>query len=459
MKLHFLGGVREVTGSRHLLETGGISFLLDCGLFQGHREETRLKNEKFPFSPREIDALILSHAHIDHSGNIPTLVKQGFKGDIYATFATRDLSMAMLRDSAKIQEKDAEFLNTKRGESVEPLYTLSEVDMAAEKFSSFNYHKPFEVAANIKVQFFEAGHVLGAALSLLTIKEKGKEIKIGYLVDLGRKRLPILRDPELINGLDYIIMESTYGNRVHQDISEARRDLGEVVRRTYERGGKIIIPAFALERTQELVYYLHKLHLEKKIPKLPIYVDSPLAVNITEIFRLHPECFDKEINEVFAREEDPFGFGGLVYIREVEKSKALNDDPRPAIIISASGMCENGRILHHLKNNIEDERNTILIVGFMARHTLGRRIMEREKEVRIFNRLYKLKAEVVVMDSFSAHADQQDILNYLSKVSPGVKGVFFVHGEENESLTIAELVKEKMGLNTMVPQPGEVVEL
>jgi len=464
VKLTFFGAVRTVTGSLHLIDTGSSRIILDCGLYQGRRRESRQRNENPPIPPALPQALILSHAHIDHCGNIPTFVKLGYKGPIHATFATRDLCTAMLRDSAHIQEKDAEYLNKKlarRGEEpITPLYRMEDAERSLKLFRGYNYRQPFYPTPDICITFYDAGHVLGSALTCIEVDNGKKPLRIGYIVDLGRRNLPILRDPEIIQGLDYMIIESTYGNRTHTPIEQARDELRDVVRRTVERGGKIIIPAFALERTQELVYCLHELWEAGEIPEIPIFVDSPLAVNVTEIFRMHPECFDEETNRYLLQNEDPFGFGRLQYIRDVEDSKALNYDTRPMIIISASGMCESGRILHHLKNNIENSKNTILIVGFMAQNTLGKRLVDRVGRVKIFGEEYRLKAEVVVMNSFSAHADKEDLLNYVKKsASARLKGIFIVHGDEDQSLALREHLHDAGFENAYVPQPGDVAEL
>ncbi|OIN98008.1 hypothetical protein AUJ66_01790 [Candidatus Desantisbacteria bacterium CG1_02_38_46] len=416
--LQFLGGVREVTGSMHLIEIRGKKFLIDCGFFQGRREESRKRNENFPFNPESIDALIVSHAHIDHTGNIPNLVKQGFKGNIYSTIATRNLCSVMLKDSAHIQEQDAKYINKEHHLKymlpVQPLYNIEDVEKSMELFISIPYGRSFNVSQDLTITFFDAGHILGAALTVLDIKQDGRQTRLGYIVDLGRKGLPILSDPVVVNGLDTVIMESTYGDRLHGKIEDGESELRDVINRTYKRGGKVIIPAFSLERTQEVLYFLRRLIDKKQIPALPVYVDSPLAINVTEVFRLHSECFDRESQYMLVHGEDPFSFEGLHYVRRVEDSKAIQFDPQPMIIISASGMCEAGRILHHLKNNIEDSRNSIAIISFMAQHTLGRRIVEREKKVKIFGKEYELKAEVATINAFSSHADQKELIEYVA---------------------------------------------
>jgi metallo-beta-lactamase family protein len=463
MKIKFLGGVQTVTGSRHLIEVKGKSFLIDSGLFQGHRDQARLINENPQLDPSRIEAIILSHAHIDHSGNLPTFTRLGFRNPIHTTVATCDLSHAMLRDSAYIQEKDVEFLNKKlkrkKKPLVSPLYTMQDAEAALAMFVGVGYRKVFSLSQELKVEFFEAGHVLGSALTLLEITEDTLQPKrLGYIVDLGRKGLPFLKDPEFIPDLDYMIIESTYGGRLHKDFSQVQNELSEVVNRTFKRKGKIIIPAFALERTQELVWCLNDLWTKQRIPQIPVYVDSPLAINITDIFRLHPECFDSKTKNMLLMGRNPFGFENVIYSRSTEESKALNELKKPAIIISASGMCENGRILHHLRHNIENPKNTILVVGYMAQDTLGRKIVEKEKKVKIFGEDHKLKAEVVVINAFSGHADREDLLNYVKQAKKSLKKVFVVHGDPDQSEALAQGIKE-WGIEAYVPGVGDEVEL
>ena len=458
-----MGGVQTVTGSRHLIEVKGKSFLIDSGLFQGHRDEARRINENPQLDLPKIESVILSHAHIDHSGNLPTLARLGFRNPIHTTVVTCDLSNAMLRDSAYIQEKDAEFLNKKlkkkKKPPVNPLYTMADAEAALGLFVGVGYHKVFSLSQEVKVELFDAGHVLGSALALIEITEGAvRPTRLGYIVDLGRAQLPFLKDPEFIPDLDYMIIESTYGNRLHDDFSQIQEELAEVVNRTVKRKGKIIIPAFALERTQEIVWSLHELWTKQAIPQVPIYDDSPLAINITEIFRLHPECFESKTKNMLLMGRDPFGFENIRYARSKEESQSLNDLKKPAIIISASGMCENGRILHHLRHNIESPKNTILVVGYMAQDTLGRKIVEKEKKVKIFGEDYKLKAEVVVMNAFSGHADRNDLLKYVSKTKESLKKVFVVHGDPDQSEALAQGIKE-LGVEAYVPSVGDEAEL
>lgn len=465
MKIKFCGADKEVTGSKHLLEIGDKKILLDCGLFQGHRKEAEEKNRHFLFNPAELDAVILSHAHIDHSGLIPLLVKQGFKGPIFSTFATRDLCNYMLLDSAYIQEKDAEYLNKKlqdRGQPlIEPLYSSQDALDALTHFTAVSYERAFAVTDGVVCSFYDAGHVLGSSLVHLIIydKEKDQHIRLGFTGDLGRKNLPILRDPQILPEVDYLITENTYGDRFHASMLDADKQLEDVINKTIKRGGKILIPAFALERTQEIVYHLNVLWQAKRIPDIPVFVDSPLAANVTEVFANHPECFDADVfKEFISNRKNPFGFGRLQYTHSVEESKALNDLNGPAIIISASGMCENGRILHHLKNNIENPRNTVMIVGYMAKDTLGRKILEKQQIVNIFGESYHLRAEVVEMDAFSAHADRSDLLDYIGKV-PGVKKIFLVHGEEDQATKFKSYLEESGFKDVVVPGLGDEIEI
>jgi metallo-beta-lactamase family protein len=463
VEITFWGAARAVTGSQHLLHVNGKRILLDCGLFQGHRAEAFERNRNLPFDPKGIDAVILSHAHIDHCGNLPSLVKNGFRGEIHCTMATSDLVSIMLRDSAHISQKDAEYVNKKHRRKrlplVEPLYTIEEAEHTLGYLVAHNYNRWFSVVPGVRVLLRDAGHILGSAITILEIDENGQRVRLGFTGDLGRKDLPILRDPVVVQDLDYLITESTYGNRLHEDINQVEGQLAETVVETHSRRGKLIIPAFAVERTQEVIYTLHRLRVAGRIPPLPVYVDSPLAIDATEIFRLHPECFDEEINEFLLREQDPFGFRGLYYTRNVEDSKRLNDMDGPMIIISASGMCEAGRILHHLKNNIEDPRNTVLIVSFQAEHTLGRRLAERREIVRIFGEEYRLRAQVKVIDAFSAHADRDELLWWIGQAKTNLKAAYVVHGEEDQSLALAEAIEGLGVREVVVPYLGDRITL
>lgn len=460
MKLTSYGAAREVTGSKHLLEIGDKRILLDCGIFHGRRKEAEAKNRDFPFDPASIDAVILSHAHIDHSGNIPGLVKQGYTGPIYCTPATKDLCDYMLKDSAYIQEREAEYLNKKKKrkgeELVEPLYVLEDTEIALQQFSGFGYDDPFEPVPGIKVRFRQAGHILGAAI--VVIEAEGK--RIVYTGDLGRKGLAVLKNPYMVDEGDILITEATYGDRLHEPIFEAEEELGDIINRTVEKGGKLIIPAFSLGRTQEMVYGIHKLMNRGRIrPNIPVYVDSPLAVNVTSVFKKHTECYDVETKEEFTeKDKDPFGFHRLEYITDVEDSKSLIKHLGPAIIISASGMCEYGRILHHLKNNIEDHRNTILAVGYMAENTLGRKLIEKHKRVNIFGKPYDVHADIEVMNAYSAHGDRSDLLAFATHMK-GLKKIFIVHGEEGSQMAYKAALQQNGFDWIQIPKPGEEFEL
>jgi len=465
VKVKFCGGVRTVTGSTHLIETSKSKVLIDCGLFQGKRADYYQINNTFTFDPAKVNALIVSHAHIDHCGNIPNFTKQGFHNKIYTTEATADLCKIMLLDSAHIQEENIKFLNKinkrRRLPLRKPLYTTRDAEKSLDLFEGMAYNTKFQVTEDISCTFIDAGHILGSAIIVLNIKAQGeKEINLAYAVDLGRANMPLLKDPVFLpkGFLDYLIIESTYGGRLRGDIQYAEDDLSFYINRTVERGGKVIIPSFALGRSQEIIYYLSELMKGKKIPELPIYVDSPMAVNVTGVFKKHIECFDEEARVMFYHDESPFGIKNLHFTRSVEESKKINDDKSPMIIISASGMCEAGRILHHLKNNIEDEKNMVLIVGYMAKNTLGRRMVERHPRVKIFGVEYNLRAEVEVINAFSAHADKEDLINYVRKSDSSLKGVYIVHGDEDQSTSLLDSLVRR-GYNAHMPQIDEEVEL
>ena len=466
MKIQFIGAVQSVTGSMHIVEVNGFRLLLECGLFQGRRQESYERNRNLPFDAGKIDAMVLSHAHIDHSGNIPNLVRAGFHDNIYATFATRDLCAAMLRDSAHIQEQDAAYLNKHRARQglspVKPIYTQADAAACLSSFVGLGYDRPHLIGPGITLRLCDAGHILGSALVVLDIEENGRKSRLMFSGDLGRKRLPILRDPELVENVDWLILESTYGNREHEPPEQATQTLRRVVTEAFRNGGKIIIPAFAVGRTQELVYDLNCLTEDRKIPRLPIFVDSPLAIDVTEVFRLHPECYDDEVARLIAEtgRDDPFGFSQLCYVRRLEESKELNFLREPAIIISASGMCEAGRILHHLKNNIEDPRNTILITGWQAENTLGRRIVERQPQVKIFGEMYQLRAKVEVITGYSAHADHTELLDYVRTIKGDtLKQIYLVHGEPEASRALGQNLQEMGGFKVVVPAPLDTVEI
>jgi metallo-beta-lactamase family protein len=463
MEIEFLGAARTVTGSKHLVRTKHAIILLDCGLFQGRRRESIERNRSLGIDARSLSAVVLSHAHIDHSGALPILAKQGYGGPIYATPATRDLCAAMLADAAAIQDSDARFINKQidRGESdmerVEPLYDEDDVLRVLGLTIGVPYHRPIPIAQGITLTFFDAGHVLGSAITALDIEEDGTNKRIVFTGDLGRKRIPILRDPECPPGTDVLLMESTYGDRLHAPIEEMDAMLAAVLARVYERGGKVVIPSFALERAQEIVFALKALERQGKMPPMPVYVDSPLTVKITDVFKLHPECFDAETRRLITGTDSPFEFDRLRYVSSSEDSKRIDADPQPAIVISASGMCEAGRILHHLKATVEDPKNAVLIVGFQAPHTLGRRIVEHRPRVKIFGVERDLRAEVVVMNGFSAHADQRDLVEFVAdaKKTGRVQSVLLVHGEPGPQAALAELLRKDGVQAVWAPAAGE----
>jgi metallo-beta-lactamase family protein len=440
------GAAEEVTGSKHFLSSRGRTMMVDCGAFQGRRESSDRKNREWPFDQKTVDAVVLTHAHYDHCGLLPLLVSRGYRNSIYATPATRDLAELILLDSARIQSKDLEYLlkRAKHNSGLvikEPLYSEDDVKRSLQRFVPVFYHRPFKPAEGFQVTFYDAGHILGSALAL--VETDG--LCVGFSGDLGRKGLPIIRDPEMLPPVDYLVMESTYGNRLHKSMDDTLDLLADTINRTAERGGKIVVPAFAVERTQEMIFCIHLLYDQKKIPKFPIFVDSPMAVNATTIFRMHQECFDEETKRAFLDHADnPFGFNDLHYITDKVDSQKLNDLRGPAMIISSSGMCESGRILHHLAHTIGDARNTVLVVGYMAENTLGRKIVEKWTHVPIFNESFALNAEVKVLNSFSGHADYSEILGYVSRLDKArLKKIFLVHGEKAAQENLAKLLEEK----------------
>lgn len=471
MKVTFWGATRTVTGSMHELTVDGKRYLLDCGLYQGRRQEAFDRNRRLPFFGGSVDAVVVSHAHIDHTGNLPSLGRVGFEGPIYATPATADLCQWMLKDSAYLQERDAEFLN-KRWErrksfrnggnsngGVEALYTVEDAERVLGLFEETDYHERRQLSDALSFEYYDAGHLLGSAATLLRHQRGARETKLLFSGDVGRKGLPIIRDPESISEADYLIMESTYGNRLHKQDEIVVNKLAGIINRTAQRGGRVIVPAFAVGRTQQLVLLLHELANRKEIPDIPIFVDSPLAVNATEAYRRHPECFDEETKTYLENGSDPFGFRRLRYVREAAESKALNDLRGPMVVISASGMAEGGRILHHLRNNIGDPRNTILIVGFQAENTLGRKIVDRQVEVPIFGEPMRVRAEVVTLNELSGHADQRELLHWMKPFAGQLKKVFLVHGEPTQALPLADAIREMFDIETHVPERGESFDL
>ena len=445
MRINFHGAAHTVTGSQHLLEINGKKLLLDCGMYQGKRAEAYARNVNFKYAPNSVDAVILSHAHIDHSGNLPNLVKQGYEGNIFVTHATKDITSTMLADSGHIQESDAEFVNKKRAqrgeEPVEPLYTKADAEEVAGMFAGVDYVQAFEPIPGVVARFYEAGHILGSAGVSLEIEEKGRKIHLWFSGDIGRYNLPLLRDPVLPTHADYMIMECTYGDKSHNDPAMAFDEFQKVVKRTVERGGKVIVPAFAVGRTQEIVYHLNQMMYEGDVPHVPVYVDSPLAVKASDIFKNHLECFDDETKEFVRESRHPaLDFPMLNYIRSVEDSKALNERTDPMVIISASGMAETGRVVHHIRNNIENPRNTICIVSWQAPETLGRRLADREPEVRIFGDIYKRNCEVATIGGLSGHAGQDLLVKYAVGVKESVKDIYLVHGEEKQAMPLKGLL-------------------
>ena len=462
MILQFWGATKTVTGSLHYLQTNGKRFILDCGLYQGHRDEAESINRNIPIKRLdELDYLFLSHAHIDHSGNIPTLVKSGFRGKIVTTEATADLISLMLFDSAYIQGKDIEYVNRKRKKKglppKEPLYEKEDVEAALQLLEPIQYEKWFEVSKNVRVIFYEAGHILGSAVILVEVQEDNRRKRLLFTGDIGRNNLPIIRDPYQVRNVDYLITESTYGGRYHRPYKEVSSELLDLIKTTYKKRGKIVIPAFSVGRTQEIVYEIQNLYERKELPDIPIFVDSPLSVNVTEIFKRHPECYDEETLKIIQNNENPFGFERLRYVKDVQESMQLNDINEPCIIISASGMCEAGRILHHLKNSISDKKNVILIVGYQAQGTLGRRLVEKRKIVRIFGEEYKRRADVVVLNEFSSHADRGDLLNYAK--NSGAEKIFCVHGDPEQIEKFVQGLKELDRKEINVPERGDIFEL
>ena len=465
MRIRFHGAAQTVTGSQHLLEINGYKLLLECGLYQGRRKESYARNRHFFFDPTTIDAVILSHAHIDHSGNLPHLVKKGFEGPIFATPATAHLGNIMLLDSGHIHESDAKYINKKRLKKgkppIEPLYTQEDAAAVAPLFSTAHYEKSFEPVPGVTARFVDAGHILGSAAVILNIQEGKKKFRLWFSGDIGRRDLPLLKDPVLPYDVDYLLMECTYGDKPHNHPDQAFEELRQVVSETIRRGGKVIIPAFAVGRTQELVYCFHQMLENGDIPRIPVYVDSPLAVNASDIFRAHPYVFDDETQDFIQRNRHhaALGFDLLTYTRSVEESKAINFVKGPAIIISASGMAETGRILHHLRNNIGSPENTILIVSWQAPHTLGRRLANRDEKVKIFGEVYHRKAQIATIGGLSAHAGQHFLLEYALASRDQLKKIFLVHGEERGAKPLMEKLGTAGISKVYFPGPGTVLEI
>lgn len=461
MQITFLGAAMTTTGSMHLIEANGSRILLDCGLYQGRRKEAFERNRNLPIEPGSLDACVLSHAHIDHSGNMPTLVTKGYHGSIYATPATRDLCEIMLMDSAYLQERDVEYVNRKRKRKhknlFEPLYRQEDIPGTLAQFERLAYGTAAEIAPGVVITFHDAGHILGSALTTIDITESGTTRRLLFTGDMGRWDMPILRDPVVVSDVDLLITESTYGNRLHPQHEDVKASLVELCDKIIERSSHLIIPSFSVGRTQELLYLMHELWAEGRMGDIPVYIDSPLSTKATKIYDDHPECYDQEMLRLIRRHEDPFSMDRAICTANVQESKKLNHMAGPLVIISASGMCEGGRILHHLKNNIEDEDNVILFVGYQAEHTLGRRIVKNQSPFRIFGDEYELRAEVRSIQALSAHADRDELLRYFRQMGPKVERAFVVHGEPDQSQPFAESLRALGARDVLVPEPGQTV--
>ena len=463
MEIRFFGAVRTVTGSMHLIAVNGKQVLLDCGLYQGKRKEAFERNRNLPFDPKSLDAVVLSHAHIDHSGNLPSLVRYGYRGPVYATPATRDLCDIMLRDSAYLQKRDVEYVNKRRRRQgknpFEPLYEIADVEQLLDQFHQVDYETPAEVADGVTITYHDAGHILGSALTRIDARENGSTHRILFTGDLGRADMPILRDPVVVHDPQILITESTYGDRVHPPRKDVQTKLGDLVNEVCKRRSKLIIPAFSVGRTQQLVYFLDDLYNEHEICELPVYVDSPLSTRATRVHQKHPECFDEEALDRLHSGDTPFSFGRLRYITDAEDSKRLNGRPGPMVIISASGMCEGGRILHHLKNNVGDPDNIILFVGYQAEHTLGRYLVEGRRPFRIFGEEHDVRARIEKINALSAHADRNELLGYFRAMEAPLERAFVVHGEVKQAEALADGMRD-MGIpNVVVPDIGHVATL
>lgn len=463
MKLTFFGAAGEVTGSQHLLECEGRRILFDCGLFQGRRSETREKNLHFHCQPKMLDAVILSHAHNDHCGNLPGLYKAGFRGPIFCTPATAEVAAVMLYDSAGIQQEDASYLRKKLGgqANVEPLFDATHVKGTLKLMETIPYGQWHQLADDVRLRFSDAGHILGAAITEFEILERDAWKRIVFTGDLGRRGLPLLRDPQRVAGCDVLITESTYADRLHPPTSDIEIHLEQIIGSVTARGGRVLIPSFSLGRTQTLVYFLNRLHNQGRLPRVPFYVDSPLSNEITDVYLRHLHELDGDLQRELRTDKDPFSFPGLRYIQSSAESAALNRLSDPFVVIASSGMCESGRILHHLKHGAADERNAIVIIGYQAVHTLGRRIQERQPYVRIFDRDVSLKADVHVLSGLSAHADADDFRWWFERLGEdrGVGQAFIVHGEEQAATAMVSLIDFVCDEPAIVPQFGQSFDL
>ena len=461
MRIHFLGGIDTVTGSQCIVESNGINIMRDCGMFQGRRSESRKRNRELSFNPDEISSVVLSHAHIDHVGNLPTLAKYGFNKPIYATSATVEIAEIMLRDAAHIQEQDAFYLNQKTNRKgfrpVEPLYTAEDAEAIITCLKGCQYGDTLTLSDSVKVDFMEAGHILGAALNIFHVTENGRSLKVAFAVDLGRNDLPLIRDPEVIQQPDVLVLESTYGNRLHDDAADAKDELKEAVLKAINRNGKVLIPSFALERAQEIVYHLTDLIYHGELPQIPVYVDSPMATEVTKVFRKNMDYMDSDAVKLKKLAGSILNPKWVHLTSSVEESKKITASDEPSIVISASGMCEHGRILHHLKHGVENPANVILIVGYQAQHTLGRRLVEKQKRIRIFGDTFDRRADVCVLNAFSAHADRNELLEYVRLCKP--KSIYLVHGEPKQRRALAKGLKAAGIQDVFMPKQGEVVEL
>ncbi|MGD0745139.1 MAG: MBL fold metallo-hydrolase [Verrucomicrobiota bacterium] len=464
MRIHFLGATRTTTGSMYLIEINGKRLLLECGLYQGHREEATNRNCCFPFDPKQVDAVVLSHAHIDHAGNLPNLARQGCDGPIHCTVATRDLCGIMLIDSAHIQEQDALFVSKWRAKKhqppVEPLYHLADAEKAVKQLVAHGYDETFPVVDGVNVTFRDAGHILGSAQVILDFQEKGRKFRWLFSGDVGRGGDEILRDPVQVENVDYLQIESTYGGREHAVRTDADATVCRLVGDALNQKGRVIIPSFSVGRTQQIVYVLHQITLSGCLPRAPIFVDSPLSVNATEIYRQHTECYNESIAKFLREQENPFGMGNLTYISNAEDSKKLNDRKEPMVIISASGMCEAGRIRHHLKNNIGDAKNLVLFIGYCAEGTLGDQITKGKTPVNIFGEPHDVRAKIVSLDTYSGHADKNELQQYVQRITGNIQRIFCVHGEESQCLAHAETLRAmKPKAGVLVPDYQQVVEI
>lgn len=463
INLLFHGAARQVTGSMHYVNVGQQWVAIDCGLYQGHRREAEQANRTFPIPPNKLDAVIVSHAHIDHTGNLPYLVKNGFAGPIYATPATRDLAVVMLQDSGRIQEEDAAYWNKKHpDEQIAPYYTEEDATLALRQFVTVGYDRPIAILPGLTSRYTEAGHMLGSASVQLTLAGSNGDapLRVAFTGDLGRRDLPIIRDPDPLPASEYVVTEATYGNRHHEPPEDVKRKLADALNRTIARGGRMIIPAFSVGRTQTLVYYLREVFMEKLAPQVDVFIDSPLAVHSTEVFRMHPELFDAETRKLAGElGGDVFDCPGCHYLTSVQDSKAVNDYAKPCVVLAASGMCEAGRILHHLKHGAPDKRNTIAIVGYMAANTLGRRIVDREPEIRIFGKMYPLEAEVVKLNGMSSHAGADELEQWLLPLKKQIKQLFVVHSEPAQAEPFIRRCRELGFAKVTYPEPGETFAL